>query len=295
MVRKFLMELGIKLRSEYVPEALGEAIVCRLINFSQIRNACLESIGGDSLFIDPIKKVLRKKHGLILMCGQTGSGKSYTLFSTLMSIDRSRKKVISIEDPVEYEGEGILQIDINKDGLSFSEALRSSLRLDPDIIMVGEIRDRDTADLVMKASSTGHLVFSTIHTNGALQAITRLKGMGISEDVLDENIELVSALTLVKKLCPKCKKLMTDVSGEIRQEFSSLLSMGVILYEENPDGCETCFKGIIGRQILTETIGKDIIAEKIRGGIVPGYRTLRECAKEYACLGVISPRDVVGL
>ena len=292
---KTFEELGIKIRSEYVPEVSGEAIVCRLINCSQLRNSSLESIGGDSLFIDPIKRVLNKKHGLILMCGQTGSGKSYTLFSALMSIDRTKKKVISIEDPVEYEGAGILQIDINKDDLSFSDALRSSLRLDPDVIMVGEIRDTETAELAMRASSTGHLVFTTLHTNGAIQAITRLKGMGISEDVLNENLELISALTLVKKLCPKCKKPMTNMSEEIRQEFCSLISMGVVLYEENPVGCEKCFKGVIGRQILAETIDRDIISEKIRGGIVPGYRTLKESAKEYACLGIISPRDVVSL
>ena len=288
-------KLGIKLRAEYMPEAMGEAIVCRLINCSQIKNACLESIGGDRLFINPLRRAMKRKNGLILMCGQTGSGKSYTLFSLLMSMDRSKKKIISIEDPVEYEGDGILQIDINKDELSFSDALRSSLRLDPDVIMVGEIRDRDTADLAMKASSTGHLVFSTIHTNGVIQAITRLKGMGISEDVLNENLELISSLSLVKKLCPQCKKPISNISDEIREEFSSLLSMGVMLFEKNSGGCNECFKGIVGRQILTETIERDIIGNKLRGDIVPGYRTLKECAKEYACLGVISPKEVVGL
>ena len=212
-------------------------------------------------------------------------------------MDRKKKKVLSIEDPVEYEGDGISQIDVNKNQITFSEALRSSLRLDPDVIMVGEIRDKETAELAMKAASTGHLVFSTLHTNGAIEAIGRLQGMGIPSDILEENIELVSALTLRKKLCPECRVIRKNFSDEEVLEFSSLIGQGVELFEASGRSCGKpgCFNGVIGRQLITESIGREAVSAKIRGEIVPGYRTLKECAKEYACLGVISSKDVVGL
>ncbi|MBY0316363.1 MAG: Flp pilus assembly complex ATPase component TadA [Bdellovibrionales bacterium] len=295
---KYFEKFKIKVRSEYAPETLGETIVCRIIDSSKIKNANIENLGADRVFTEPLLRSMNKKNGLILLCGQTGSGKSLTLFSVLMSMDRTRKKIISIEDPVEYEGEGISQIDVNKHSITFGEALRSSLRLDPDIIMVGEIRDEETAHLAMRAASTGHLVFSTLHTNSALGAITRLTGMGIAHDVLAENLEVVSALTLRKKLCPFCKQPVAELNDpEVREEFSGLVHLGVELFEQNSQGCENpdCFKGVIGRQIITETINGEIIKSKIMGRITPGYRSLKDCVKEYACAGVISPYDVVGV
>lgn len=295
---KYFEKLKIKVRSEYAPETLGETIVCRIIDSSRIKTASIETLGADRVFTDPLQRAMKKKNGLILLCGQTGSGKSLTLFSVLMSMDRKRKKIISIEDPVEYEGEGISQIDVNKHAITYSEALRSSLRLDPDVIMVGEIRDEETAHLAMRAASTGHLVFSTLHTNNALGAITRLTGMGVEKDILAENLEMVTALTLKKKLCPYCKKPVAELNdSEVKDEFSGLVDLGVELFEQNLDGCEhpECFKGIIGRQIISETITREIIQSKIMGRITPGYRSLKDCVKEYACAGVISPNDVVGL
>lgn len=293
---KNIEEFNIKVRAEYSPETLGETIVCRIIDNEKIKSANLDSIYADSIFTDFLKKSLKRKNGLILLCGQTGSGKSLTLFSALMSLDRMKKKIITIEDPVEYEGLGLTQIDVNKHKLTFSEALRSSLRLDPDVIMVGEIRDEETAQLAMRASSTGHLVLSTLHTNSAIGAISRLNGMGIKEDVLLENVLQISALTLKKELCEKCKKPITEWRDEeLKQEFLCLEANGTEFFEENPEGCENCIHGVIGRRLLTETIDSDVVYSKIFSQNNGGYRTLLDCGKEYASHGIISPYEVVGL
>lgn len=293
---RFIEQYGIKVRAEYSPEILGETIVCRIIDSEKIKSASLETIDADEIFINSLKKSLKRKNGLILLCGQTGSGKSLTLFSSLMSLDRVSKKIITIEDPVEYEGIGLTQIDVNKNKMTFSEALRSSLRLDPDIIMVGEIRDEETAHLAMRAASTGHLVLSTLHTNSAMGAISRLKGMGVDESLLLENIIQISALTLKKRLCSCCKREKTSWNdSDIEKEFESLVANGVKFYEPSQDGCEDCVKGFTGRKLLTETIDAEIIYSKIFSKATPGYRTLLDCAKECASHGVISPNEAVGL
>lgn len=291
-----LEEYGVKVRSEYAPETLGETIVCRIIDNEKIKSANIENIGADVLFTDSLIKSLKRKNGLILLCGQTGSGKSLTLFSALMSLDRLRKKIITIEDPVEYEGNGLTQIDVNKHKLTFSEALRSSLRLDPDVIMVGEIRDEETASLAMRASSTGHLVLSTLHTNSAIGAISRLSGMGVKEDVLVENVIQISALTLKKELCQRCKIPITNWKDkDTEAEFLSLQANNTVFYEPNQNGCEFCTQGHVGRKLLTETIDSDVVYSRIFSKNSEGYRTLLDCGKEYASLGIISPYEVVGL
>jgi type II secretory ATPase GspE/PulE/Tfp pilus assembly ATPase PilB-like protein len=227
------------------------------------------------------------------MCGQTGSGKSLTLFSVLSSLDRKTMKVITIEDPVEYEGEDMMQIEVLAGKISFQDALRSSLRLDPDIIMVGEIRDEETAELAFKASSTGHLVFSTLHTNGALEAIVRLKGLGVPDDIIKSNVRLISALTLKKVLCDECKLVVHP--GEIldKANFDSLAFQDAEFFRRNTVGCSSpgCIQGAAGRTLLSESVGANEVSAFIDHRIVPGFRSIRQHAVELAACGRIGVED----
>lgn len=288
-------DLRIKVRAQSNGQIHGETIVLRLIDEDKTKNASIESIGADDVFKNDIKKALGASSGLILMCGQTGSGKSWTLYSLLMEIDRLTSKVITIEDPVEYEGPGLMQIEISEGKIGFEDALRSSLRLDPDVIMVGEIRDEKTAELAFKAASTGHLVLSTLHTNGATQALARLKGLGIDEDLIDSNVRLISALTLRKKLCDHCKiAVPNDDVTSLLEDAESLAYSEVQFYKRNLNGCSDpqCHHGATGRVLLYESINQEQIREFRAGLINPGHRSLKQCALEKASSGVIGLEEV---
>lgn len=288
--------LRVKVRAQSNGQINGEMIVLRLIDEDRVKDASIDRLGADELFVDRIKKALNSSNGLILVCGQTGSGKSWTLFSVLMSLDRSTQKVITIEDPVEYEGEGLMQIEIADGRIGFEEALKSCLRLDPDIIMIGEIRDEKSAQLAMKASSTGHLVLSTLHANGALDAIHRLRGLGIDDDLIRSNVRLVSALTLKKRLCAACKiEISEEEQEKTSEELRLLLNEGVHLFRRNEKGCEEpgCVAGAIGRTLLCESVDQEGVVQFLGGGFVPGYRSLYQCALEYAALGTIGVEDAL--
>jgi len=196
----------IDIRVSTVPTVWGEAIALRLLDRSAslIR---LQDLGMNHESLDGFSKCLRKTHGIVLVTGPTGSGKTTTLYAGLNEIYSPGVKMITIEDPVEYQLEGINQMPVNpKRGLTFATGLRHILRHDPDIIMVGEIRDRETADIAIRAALTGHLVFSTLHTNDAPGAVTRLLDMGIEPFLLASSIEGILAQRLVRKICPKCKE-----------------------------------------------------------------------------------------
>ena len=288
--------LNLKVRAQSNGQIHGETIVLRLINEDRTKNASIDSIGADQLFKSDIKKALGFNNGLILMCGQTGSGKSWTLYSLLMSLDRQTSKVITIEDPVEYEGSGLMQIEVKEGKVGFQEALRSSLRLDPDVIMVGEIRDEETAELAFKAASTGHLVFSTLHTNGAMEAITRLRGLGIAEDMIESNIRLISALTLKKQLCESCKIPINQEDANLfGEEVSALTHFGVQFFKRNEKGCSNpgCYQGATGRVLLYESVTQDQILELREGLIVPSFRSLKQCALERAASGIIGIEEAM--
>lgn len=287
--------LNLKVRAQSNGQIHGETIVLRLINEERIKNASIESIGADSLFESDLRAALNFSNGLILMCGQTGSGKSWTLYSLLMSIDRQTSKIVTIEDPVEYEGAGLMQIEVKEGKIGFQDALRSSLRLDPDIIMIGEIRDEETAELAFKAASTGHLVFSTLHTNGALEAITRLKGLGIADDMIESNVRLISALTLKKKLCDFCKIAVSkNEAMEISDEAGALAYSEVQFFRRNIKGCShsECYQGAIGRVLLYESITQEQTRDFQEGIIVPGFRSIKQCSLEKAATGIIGIEEV---
>lgn len=288
--------LNLKVRAQSNGQIHGETIVLRLINEENTKNASIDTIGADDVFKNDIQKALGFSNGLILMCGQTGSGKSWTLYSLLMSLDRSTSKIITIEDPVEYEGNGLMQIEISDGKMGFQEALRSSLRLDPDVIMVGEIRDEETAELAFKAASTGHLVFSTLHTNGALEALARLKGLGIPDDVVESNVRLISALTLKKNLCESCKiPISIDEVHTLNDEAESVAHQDIQFFKRNSQGCSNpkCHQGATGRVLLYESITQEQIQCFRENLVVPGFRSLKQCALERAATGTIGIEEVV--
>jgi type IV pilus assembly protein PilB len=196
----------IDIRVSTVPTVWGEDVALRLLDRSAslIR---LQDLGMNSQSLDGFSKCLTRTHGIVLVTGPTGSGKTTTLYAALNEIYSPGVKMITIEDPVEYQLEGVSQMPVNpKRGLTFATGLRHILRHDPDIVMVGEIRDRETADIAVRAALTGHLVFSTLHTNDAPGAITRLLDMGLEPFLLASSIEGILAQRLVRKICPKCKE-----------------------------------------------------------------------------------------
>lgn len=289
-------EMKLKVRAQSNGQIYGETIVLRLIDEEKTKYASIKTIGADSLFEAEIQKAMSFSSGLILMCGQTGSGKSMTLYSVLMDLDRQTSKIITIEDPVEYEGAGLMQIEVSDGKVSFKDALRSSLRLDPDVIMVGEIRDEETAELAFKAASTGHLVFSTLHTNGAIEALSRLKGLGIPEDVIESNVRMISALTLRKRLCENCKVLLgVNAITSLSENAESMTHSGVHFFTRNTNGCSSCHHGAIGRILLYESITQDQIKEFREGLMVPGFRSLRQFALERAAQGIIGIEEALNV
>lgn len=287
-------ELNLKVRAQSNGQIHGETVVLRLIDEDKTKNATIDSIGDD--FANQLKSALKFENGLILICGQTGSGKSWTLFSVLMSMDRQSQKVITIEDPVEYEGDGLMQIEVAEGRIGFLDALKSCLRLDPDVIMIGEIRDEETAQLAFKASSTGHLVLSTLHTNGAIEAIGRLKGLGIDDEVIRSNVKLISALSLKKRLCEVCKREVSqDEVARLSESLGFLALEGARFFTRNGSGCPEagCFRGVVGRTLLSESVDCEAISQFLDGGVVPGYRTLHQCAIENAANGKIGVEDAI--
>jgi general secretion pathway protein E len=235
-------------------------------------------------------------HGIFLVTGPTGSGKSTTLYSALKRINQSDKKIITIEDPVEYQMDGINQIHVNPQiGLTFASGLRHIVRQDPDVIMVGEIRDRETADIAIRSSLTGHFVFSTLHTNDAPSAITRLTDMGVENYLITSSVVAVLAQRLVRMICENCKKpdgTRMAPDGETVQAFRGA-------------GCETCFGtgytrrvGIFELMELNDEIRKMIMrgedaAEITKVARQNGMRNLREDGWMKVSQGVTTPDEVM--
>jgi type IV pilus assembly protein PilB len=237
----------VDLRIVTLPTQRGEGATIRILDKSQALRT-LDELGLDGTGRESFSASFKKPHGAVLVTGPTGSGKSTTLYAALTELNSVEKNVITIEDPVEYRLEGINQINVNrKAGLTFAAGLRSILRADPDIIMVGEIRDAETARIAIEAALTGHMVLSTLHTNSAPGAIARLSKMGIESFLLASSIESVVAQRLARKLCPHCKK-RTVLAQQALVEAGFNVSSDVEAFE--PDGCARCnrtgYRGRIG-------------------------------------------------
>jgi general secretion pathway protein E len=236
----------VDLRISTIPTGHGERIVMRLLDKNKERLQ-LESLGMRKGVLDKIDKLIHRPHGVFLVTGPTGSGKSTTLYAALARVDSSKLNVMTVEDPIEYDIEGISQTQINaKIDMTFARALRAILRQDPDVVMIGEIRDLETSQIAVQASLTGHLVLATLHTNTAASAITRLIDMGVESFLLSSTVIGVLAQRLIRLLCPHCKIENTILDTAMRQE----LGIGADIKVYAPVGCEECnhtgYKGRTG-------------------------------------------------
>ena len=247
----------IDIRASSLPTRFGESFVLRLLDKTSM-SYNIDDLGISHKQLETIKKVISKSHGIFLTTGPTGSGKTTTLYSALNYLKDDETKIITVEDPVEYENEGISQVQVNSEiGLKFSSVLRSVLRQDPDIIMVGEIRDEETARIAIQASLTGHLVLSTLHTNTALGAIRRLLDMGIELFLLQSSLVGVMSQRLVRRLCSKCKEKV-----ELDEDTIKEYQIETIIKQHNmapnyykAKGCEQCsFTGYKGRISIVEIV-----------------------------------------
>ncbi|QDU60299.1 Type II/IV secretion system protein [Planctomycetes bacterium Pan216] len=277
----------IDLRVSVLPTMFGEGIVMRILDRTVV-NLDLEKVGMPEKTLVPFRKLIESPNGIVLVTGPTGSGKTTTLYSALTELNKITEKIITTEDPIEYDIDGIIQVPINPDiDVTFANALRAILRQDPDIILVGEIRDFETAQIAIQSSLTGHLVFSTLHTNDAAGAVTRLRDMGVPAFLISATVEGVLAQRLVRRICTKC-----------REEFSPTPEMLMelnLLPEKVRDrkfyrgaGCEFCTNsGYKGRQGVFELlVCDDHIREMINKGATKdelikaakqnGMTTLRE-------------------
>ena len=244
----------IDIRISTIPTVYGEKVVLRLLDRSNFMFS-KDELGFTKKNLETFDEILRQPYGMILVTGPTGSGKTTTLYAVLKELNKDDKNIITIEDPVEYKLRGVNQMQINpKAGLTFATGLRSILRQDPDIIMVGEIRDSETAEIAVRAAITGHLVLSTLHTNDSVSSVIRLVDMGVEPYLVSSAIIGVVSQRLVKELCPDCK-----IPYEASYSEKSLLGLDteqkIILYK--PKGCNKCNNGYKGRRAVHEILTVD--------------------------------------
>jgi type II secretory ATPase GspE/PulE/Tfp pilus assembly ATPase PilB-like protein len=297
------------IRLSTISTMYGESVSLRLLN-KKSEPLSLEQLGLPAEDQEKVDGVLTLPHGIILVTGPTGSGKSTSLNAFIRQINSTDQRIITIEDPIEYEVPGVNQIQVRPEiGFDFADALRHVLRQDPNIIMIGEIRDKDTADIAIRASLTGHLVFSTIHTNDAPGAVTRLVDMGIEPFLIASSIEMVIAQRLVRRLCDNCKKMVPVDPSSLRNSLASLdidpKEMNGVTHLPEPGSCEDCRQlGYRGRLGLFEILRVDehyhdliVGRESARAirklGLEQGMRTLEGSGWMQVKRGLTSLEEVI--
>jgi general secretion pathway protein E/type IV pilus assembly protein PilB len=292
----------IDIRVSVIPMLHGEAVVLRLLR-QDAGLIGLEGLGMADRERNIFARVLEMPHGIALVTGPTGSGKTTTLYSALTQINDATRKIITIEDPVEYQLKGINQIQVvEKAGMTFARGLRAILRHDPDVVLIGEIRDRETAQIAVQASLTGHMVFSTLHTNDAPGALTRLVDMGVEPYLVASSLEAVMAQRLVRTLCPECKELdKSQRTAALRERVEALKNATIY----RAVGCKACrMTGYTGRQALFELMNMSTAIRQVllRGGSSleikevarrEGMRTLLEDGWRLVCNGVTTPAEIL--
>ena len=304
---RFKVKMGdreVDFRISVLPSSFGEKAALRVLDKNQA-TLDVEKLGFERVPLDDLKNASDRPHGMILVCGPTGCGKTTTLYSLLKHVDSPERNIVTVEDPVEYDLKGINQVTIRPNiGLTFASSLRSILRQDPDIIMVGEIRDYDTVDIAIKAALTGHLVLSTLHTTTASGSIIRLINMKVEPFLISSSILLVAAQRLIRKICPKCKEAY-KVNESLLKKMSleKFLRPPFTLYKGK--GCKACnntgYKGRIG---LIETLRmtpviKDLISKRAQEGKIraearkEGMKTLRENGMAKVLAGFTTLEEIV--
>src|ERR1051326_3713132 len=294
----------VDIRVSVIPMLHGEAVVMRLLRQNSTLRGLVE-IGMDTRELAGFQRVLQMPHGIILVTGPTGSGKTSTLYTALNEINDSDRKIITIEDPVEYQLRGVNQIQVSeKAGLTFAKGLRSILRHDPDVILIGEIRDQETAQIAVQASLTGHLVFSTLHTNDAPGALTRLVDMGVEPYLVASSLEAVLAQRLVRVLCKACKQ---EDHSPAAEAFKAQVGIPANTTIYKSVGCRECrLTGFLGRhaifewmdsdneirQLILKNASSDLIRDAARRA---GRRTLAEDGWRLVRMGITTVEEVLSV
>jgi len=296
----------IDFRVSVLPSAFGGNVCLRVLDKGKM-SLDLDALGFAPRDLEQLKACARRPHGMILLTGPTGSGKTTTLYALLTSIDRPEKNLVTVEDPVEYELAGINQVNTRADiGLTFAKALRSILRQDPDVIMVGEIRDKETAEIAIQASLTGHLVFATIHTNDAPGAVTRLVDMGVEPFLVSSSLLAVLAQRLMRKVCANCRELQETTVVELENLGldPSHFSGAKIA---RPKGCHECtgtgYKGrtVVHELMLVDDEIRSLIMQKVDATSIkkaaqsPGMVGLRQKGIEIVLQGLSTPIELVSV
>ncbi|HEY2414601.1 MAG TPA: ATPase, T2SS/T4P/T4SS family [Pirellulaceae bacterium] len=294
----------VDLRVSVLPTMFGESVVMRILDRSVV-SLNLAKVGMDTSIITQFREIINRPNGIVLVTGPTGSGKTTTLYSALTELNSMEDKLITTEDPVEYQIDGIIQIPIDHEiGVTFAACLRAILRQDPDVILVGEIRDLETAQIAVQASLTGHMVFSTLHTNDAPSTVTRMKDMGVPTFLITATVEAILAQRLVRRICSQCREETTP-SEDLIVDLGMTIDdfKGKKVYKGR--GCEVCnntgYKGRVGLfelLIMNDTMREMVMAncavDELRDAATSfGMVTLRQAAMSFAFEGTTTLDEVV--
>lgn len=293
----------VDLRVSILPTPYGESVMIRILSSNILFG--LENLGLLKPDLEILEKMIKKPHGIIFVTGPTGSGKTTTLYASLNKINDKDKKIITIEDPIEYQLKGIMQMQVQpKIGFTFANALRSMLRHDPDVMMVGEARDYETVEITIRVALTGHLVFSTIHTNDAAGGVTRLIDMGVEPFLVASSVECFIAQRLVRVICNNCKREFKPDKEILKELGVSRIDLSKVkLYEG--EGCDLCrhtgYKGrtaiyeiLVMTEPIRELVLKRASADQIKKKAISlGMRTLRQDGWEKIKTGITTPSEVI--
>lgn len=291
----------IDMRLSTLPTLYGESVVMRILDRGNVLTS-LEELGFPEAALNQFRRLIAMPYGMVLVTGPTGSGKTTTLYAALSKLNSFDRKIITIEDPIEYEIDGINQMQVKpKIGLTFANGLRHIVRQDPDIIMVGEIRDKETAEIAIHSALTGHLVFSTLHTNDAPGAITRLLDMGIESFLVSSALTGVLAQRLIRVICPACKRLLSSDKGRLKEIGANEINFEAYFGEGCDDCRHTGYKSRTGifelmalnddiKRLVLEKASADVIRQKARS---QGMGVLRECGWQKVKSGITTIDEVL--